>query len=258
MTVRLGAPSHGKFLSTKAVRGHRSVANKMVTRAIFDKKKEEAELPKAQFVPRRLTPLPSDFGAAKTTIGTKKEAGSELPPPPSDLFSDDQRSKTGPTTAATPFANTPTKPKDRPAAPAASPFAAANKPAAPAASPFAKPPTAPGPNPVAGASKPKPSPFAAAGAAKPAASPFATSMSKSDPFGGSPSTSPFSAADVATRMAPIDKKKDMTGKPILEKIKAALPSAQTLFLLSTFGSIIALMLATTWVVVALGGVRLNN
>jgi hypothetical protein len=39
MTVRLGAPSHGKFLSTKAVRGHRSVANKMVTRAIFDKKK---------------------------------------------------------------------------------------------------------------------------------------------------------------------------------------------------------------------------
>lgn len=225
----LVALSHRKNHSAKAVRGKRSV----VTRAA----KEEEELPK-KFVPRRLTPLPSDFGSSGSSTKTKN-AGSKLPPPPEDLFSDDKRPKDQ---VASPFAaaNTP---------PAASPFAAGKKPDAPPASPFAAA------NPPA---KPAASPFANAGD-KPAASPFAAPGQKLEPnpFGDS-SSSPFSAADIASSMKPIEKKEDMSDKSIFEQIGAMLPSRNQLFLVFTFGSIIALMLVTTYVVVALGGVRLND
>eukprot|EP00976_Prorocentrum_cordatum_P109434 1195019-Prorocentrum_minimum.AAC.2 len=98
---------------------------------------------------------------AKKTSSQTKDAGSKLPPPPADLFSDDKR------------------PKDQ----IATPFAAANKPAAPA-SPFAAAnPAKPPASPFANASKPKPpaaSPFADAGS-KPAASPFAAPGKKLEP-----------------------------------------------------------------------------
>lgn len=219
----------------------------MVVRAA----EEEEELPK-KFKPRRLTPLPSNFGAGGKST-TTKNAGSKLPPPPSDLFSDDKRPKEQ---IASPFsaANTP---------PAASPFADAKKPEAPAASPFANAnsPAKPAPSPFANASRPSPpaaSPFANAGD-KPAASPFAAPGQKLEPnpFGDS-SSSPFSAADIASTMSPIEKKEDMSDKSIFEKIGAMLPSRNQLFLVFTFSSIIALMLVTTYVVVALGGVRLND
>eukprot|EP00240_Pyramimonas_obovata_P013711 CAMPEP_0118959846 /NCGR_PEP_ID=MMETSP1169-20130426/63335_1 /TAXON_ID=36882 /ORGANISM="Pyramimonas obovata, Strain CCMP722" /LENGTH=248 /DNA_ID=CAMNT_0006907987 /DNA_START=63 /DNA_END=809 /DNA_ORIENTATION=- len=237
----LVALSHRKIHSAKAVRGRRSV----VTRAAD----EEEEIPKT-FVPRRLTPLPSDFGSSGSSSSQTKNAGSRLPPPPADLFSDDKRPKDQ---VSSPFAaaNTP---------PAASPFAAANKPDAPPASPFAaaNSPAKPAASPFANASKPNPSPFANA-SDKPAASPFAAPGQKLEPnpFGDS-SSSPFSAADIASSMKPIEKKPDMSDKSLFEQIGAMLPSRNQLFLVFTFGSIIALMLATTYVVVALGGVRLND
>lgn len=244
MSLRGGlvALSHRKN-SAKAVRGRRS----LVVRAA----EEEEELPK-KFTPRRLTPLPSNFGSGGSGKSTTKDAGSKLPPPPADLFSDDKRSKDQ---TASPFAaaNSP---------PATSPFADAKKPEAPAASPFANAnsPAKPAPSPFANASRPSPpaSPFANAGD-KPAASPFAAPGQKLEPnpFGDS-SSSPFSAADIASSMSPMDKKEDMSEKSIFEKIGAMLPSRSQLFLVFTFSSIIALMLVTTYVVVALGGVRLNE
>mmetsp|Transcript_5172 Transcript_5172/g.7024 ORF Transcript_5172/g.7024 Transcript_5172/m.7024 type:complete len:231 (-) Transcript_5172:158-850(-) len=180
---------------------------------------EEEEMERPKFQPRRLTPLPSNFG----TGGEGKNKKTKPSTPPASV----------PSNSSSSFVVTPASPIKQ----APSPFAAA-KPAAKPASPFASAPKTGG-----------------------SASPFASSSPAKSPFGEAPSKpkarNPFgpSAADIANSMAPVESAGD-DGRPWYSKL--ALPKANQLILVFTFGTIISIMLATFWVVLKLGGVSLNE
>eukprot|EP00241_Pyramimonas_parkeae_P010830 CAMPEP_0114247280 /NCGR_PEP_ID=MMETSP0058-20121206/12937_1 /TAXON_ID=36894 /ORGANISM="Pyramimonas parkeae, CCMP726" /LENGTH=254 /DNA_ID=CAMNT_0001360573 /DNA_START=127 /DNA_END=891 /DNA_ORIENTATION=+ len=241
ISSRASHPSRGRV-------GHhlgstRRVAVRPVRAAIED----EEELPRSKFQVRRLQPLPSDFGDTAAPAGKKRPIKKAAPITP-----------TSDPSAGEPSAASPDKsPFDFATKPAKSPFAGGAAPAKPAGSPFAagkQGAAAGGASPFASADKTgaSKSPFAGAGKPASAASPFGEAAR-----GGSQSPFSVNASDVANSMAPIDKKPQVKDEaPFWSKLP--LPSANSLILVFTFGSIISLMLGTFYVVVQLGGVRLNE